>query len=147
MGLMKCRNCGKKGLANIQAIRAHLRFCPSRPDSQQENVEHPEAERRGRRGTSSIVRYQDIPVPAVPWVSELESTGIDIGVPPRVARTTANYLAMNFTLDDPLSMWNLMRDCPELAPARGRQWLRTWCTIRGIRLEPWQELEMGWDQI
>jgi copper chaperone CopZ len=28
---MKCRNCGKTIKNNIQSLRAHLRWCPSRP--------------------------------------------------------------------------------------------------------------------
>ena len=153
---MKCFNCKKRGLANIQAIRAHLRFCPNRPDRPQDDEEIRDTRRAGGATHSSpstrrapeVPAYEDIPSVDIPGVAELERAGIEIiGIDPRSARICANYLGGVTRLDDPLSMWTAMLWCPELSPGERRRWLRYWCAIREMPLNPWQEAAMGWDQM
>ena len=157
---MKCRNCGKKNLDNIQAVRAHLRFCPNRPDRRddREPVEHGMRRQREpdkashpdrRRELSSDKGWPPVPYEAIPLVdnpgaAELEDVALNLGIRPRVARTVSNYLSYNVDLDDPLWVWRELEGWPELSPAERHRWLRTWCSLRGIDLKLWHLTAMGW---
>ncbi len=146
--MMKCRNCGKRGLGNIQAVRAHLRFCPKRFESR--DVSPARQEAGGTRAAPEEIKwppqpYTSIPLSDMPGVEELEQTALGIGLPPRAVRVTANYLSYLCDLDDPLSIWYEMQNCPELSPGHRRMWLRMWCAVRGIPLEHWQLDYMGWE--
>jgi len=141
---MECRNCGKKRLKNLQAIRAHLRFCPNRN-------EPPTDTRAGTNGSKRLsadarrllVPFTAIPLLDGPGIAHLEETALAIGIPSRAARIAANYVGTNGNLDDATSIWNLLQECIEIRPGARRQLLRTWCGARGVApLEEWQMDEM-----
>ena len=149
--VMKCRNCGKSGLRNLQALRAHLRWCPERQTNSNPSHEMGQKPRTTRPPRSSVRPYPReqnhfIPLADMPGAEELEEVGLSIGVPPKAARVTANYLSYITNLEDPLGMWREMQCCPEVAPRLRRMWLRTWCSTRGIPLAPWQIIAMGWEE-
>ena len=143
---MECRNCGKKRLKNLQAIRAHLRFCPNR------DPETPTDTRAGTNGSKRLsadarrllVPYTAIPLLEGPGIANLEETALAIGIPSRAARIAANYVAANGDLNDALSMWDLLRDCYEIEPGEKRKLLLTWSNTRGVPLQDWQIDQMGW---
>ena len=132
---MRCRNCGKKNLANIQSIRAHLRFCPSRPDSQESDSE---------TSGLSVAEKEWPPVPytaidLVDGAAKLEQVGLNLGIGPRAARVVSNYLSYCADLDDVWSMWEHMQHCSELRDPEKLRWLHTWCSKTGIDAEDWKE--------
>ena len=131
---MKCRNCGRRNLANIQSIRAHLRFCPSRRQKSDSET-----------SVLSVTEKEWPPVPytAIDLVDEraalLEEVALPLGIRPRAARVVSNYLAYNANLDDIWSLWDYMQDCSELRDSEKLRWLHTWCSISGIVAEDWKE--------
>lgn len=142
---MECRNCGKKRLKNLQAIRGHLRFCP---DRYSEGATDARTGASASRGLSSAARQLFVPYTAIPLlegpgIAHLEETALAIGIPSRAARVAANYVGFNGNLDDAMSMWNLLQECIEIGPGAMRQLLRSWCGARGIPLEEWQMDEMA----
>ena len=148
---MICNNCGKTGLRNLQAIRAHLRWCAERPNKinpSGEGIQRPGPNRPPGPSVrlNSRGRNHFIPLVDSAGAEELEKVGLSIGVPARAARITTNYLSYLCNLEDPLGMWREMEYCPEVAPSRRKMWLRTWCTTRGIPLARWQLVAMGWDE-
>lgn len=147
---MICDNCGKTGLRNRQAIRAHLRWCPERPNNNNpsgEWIQRPSPTRplRSSDRLNPRGRNQFIPLADIPGAEDLENVGLSIGVPAKAARITTNYLSHLCNLEDPLGMWREMEYCPEVAPSLRKMWLRTWCTTRGILLAQWQLVAMEWD--
>ena len=143
---MQCWNCGRKGLANKQSVRAHLRFCPNRYSDGSTNAHTgPQGKHGPEAGSRQLfVPYESIPLLNAPGVEGLEEPALAIGIPSRAARIAANYVGFNGDLNDALSMWDLLRDCYEIGTSKKRQLLRTWCSTRGVPLEDWQIDHMGW---
>lgn len=136
---MKCRNCGRRNLANIQAVRAHLRFCPNRPDSQEGGSEDP---------TSSVDKeWPTVPYTAIDLVDEraalLESVALPLGIRPWAARVVSNYLAYNADTDDVWSLWHYLQHCTEVRRPQKVRWLHTFCSKTGIAAEDWKEEVLG----
>ena len=135
---MKCRNCGRRNLANLQSIRAHLRFCPSR--SQESDSD-----------TSGLavaeIEWPPIPYTAIDLVDEraalLEEVALPLGIRPRAARVVSNYLAYNADLDNIWSLWWYVQHCSELRDPEKLRWLHTWCSKSGIDAEDWKEEVLG----
>jgi len=141
---MECRNCGRKRLANKQALRAHLRWCPDRPTKRAADVR---VENRGYKQLRSeapqlFVPDTSIPLLDAPGISDFEKTALFIGIPSRAARVTANYVGFNGNLENPNSIWGLLQDCDEIDLRARRRLLRTWCSTNGIPLEESQMEKM-----
>ena len=125
---------------NIQAVRAHLRFCPSRPDPQEGDSEAP--------GPSVPDKdWPPVPYTAIDLVDEraglLESVALPLGIRPWAARVVSNYLAYNADLDDVWSLWHYLQHCTELRRPEKVRWLHTFCWKTGIAAEDWKEEVSG----
>ena len=141
---MECRHCGKKGLANIQAIRAHLRFCPNRPEKDDGQQEPHQGKPTYQGEKHPRADLGQVPQGPITWAAEFEIVGVNLGIHPRTARIVVNYLGYVCDPDDPLSLWRELADCKEIRFSLRCRWVRTWCNLGGVPLAPWQEVAMGW---
>ena len=129
-GKMRCHNCGKKSLANKQALRAHLRFCPRRPNKA-EAVKGGAQPARARTRTSRLETSavassdEDDEVPLIPDALAFFQAGLEVGTSPqRGFRIAANYVILTANIDDPLSIcirrqWGGSGVDPARPPAEG----------------------------
>lgn len=148
---MKCKHCGKRGLGNIQAVRAHLRFCPSRPGHQEKQPRSPQEQPIGRDPETFLFKLTDpAPTPAnrkrnratgplaeqvplaenYPLVKEFYEAITAIGIPDRNARIVSNTLGLMDVFGDADRLWAELKECAYLLSERERAMIfRYWLAV------------------